>query len=139
MGAVAIDRDGNLAAATSTGGINGKMVGRVSDTSQIGSGTYADDNIAAVSTTGHGETISKYCLAHAIVKAMEYGKLSAHDATNQIMQKMTARLNNTAGSRQYVAKEIVNEFKIIICRGNNIEQKRGGGGRIHQSTDVLGL
>lgn len=52
MGAVAIDRNGHLAAATSTGGINGKMVGRSSDTCMIGSGTYADDNVGAVSTTG---------------------------------------------------------------------------------------
>lgn len=53
VGAVAIDKNGNLAAATSTGGINGKMVGRSSDTSLIGCGTYADNNVAAVSTTGN--------------------------------------------------------------------------------------
>ncbi|CAH1135580.1 unnamed protein product [Ceutorhynchus assimilis] len=98
VGAVAIDKNGNLAAATSTGGINGKMVGRSSDTSLIGSGTYADDNIGAVSTTGHGETIAKYCLAHAILKDMEYGNRSANDATNTILSGMTRRLNNTAGA-----------------------------------------
>lgn len=53
VGAVAIDSEGRLAAATSTGGINGKMVGRSSDTSMIGSGTYADDLFGAVSTTGN--------------------------------------------------------------------------------------
>lgn len=98
VGAVAIDKYGNLAAATSTGGINGKMVGRSSDTSLIGSGTYADNNVGAVSTTGHGETIAKFCLAHAIIKDMEYGNKSAHDSTNQILEKMTKRLNNTAGA-----------------------------------------
>ncbi|XP_066246193.1 probable isoaspartyl peptidase/L-asparaginase GA20639 [Euwallacea similis] len=98
VGAVAIDRKGNLAAATSTGGINGKMVGRSSDTSLIGSGTYADDNIGAVSTTGHGESIAKFCLAHAIIKAMEYGNKTADEATNQVIESMTARLNNSAGA-----------------------------------------
>lgn len=52
VGAVALDAAGNLAAATSTGGINGKMVGRSSDTSMVGSGTYADNITGAVSTTG---------------------------------------------------------------------------------------
>lgn len=52
VGAVAIDAQGHVAAATSTGGLNGKMVGRCSDSSQIGSGTYADDHGGAVSVTG---------------------------------------------------------------------------------------
>jgi len=97
VGAVAIDAQGRVAVATSTGGICGKMVGRSSDTSQIGSGTYADDNIGGVSTTGHGETILKFCLAHTIIKAMENGK-TAQDATADSVAAMTARLNNTAGA-----------------------------------------
>ncbi|CAH1154280.1 unnamed protein product [Phaedon cochleariae] len=97
VGAVALDSNGNLAAATSTGGINGKMVGRSSDTCIIGSGTYADDDFGAVSTTGHGETIAKFCLAHTIVKEIEYGK-TAQEATEESLKKMTARLNNTAGA-----------------------------------------
>lgn len=52
VGAVAVDAKGNVAAATSTGGMSGKAVGRIGDTPQIGSGTYADDNIGGVSTTG---------------------------------------------------------------------------------------
>lgn len=73
------------------------MVGRSSDTSLIGSGTYADDEIGAVSTTGHGETIAKYCLAHSIIKEIETGK-SANQATKDVLNRMTARLNNTAGA-----------------------------------------
>ncbi|KAJ8972666.1 hypothetical protein NQ317_014025 [Molorchus minor] len=88
VGAVAFDLNGNLAAATSTGGINGKMVGRSSDTCMIGSGTYADDNFGAVSTTGHGETIAKYCLAHAIIRNIEYGK-NAQTATEDALKRMT--------------------------------------------------
>lgn len=97
VGAVAVDSMGRLAAATSTGGREGKLVGRSSDTCMLGSGTYADDNIGAVSTTGHGETIAKFCLAHAIIKAMENGE-NANDATNNCIEKMTKRLDNTAGA-----------------------------------------
>ncbi|XP_074026297.1 isoaspartyl peptidase/L-asparaginase isoform X1 [Leptinotarsa decemlineata] len=97
VGAVALDSKGNLAAATSTGGLNGKMVGRCSDTSMIGSGTYADNNIGAVSTTGHGESIAKFCLAHSILKEMEYGK-GVQISTEQSLKKMTERLKNTAGA-----------------------------------------
>lgn len=52
VGAVAVDNEGHIAVATSTGGMSGKAVGRIGDTPQIGSGTYADDNIGGVSTTG---------------------------------------------------------------------------------------
>ncbi|KAJ8974889.1 hypothetical protein NQ317_011735 [Molorchus minor] len=97
VGAIAIDSNGRLAAATSTGGRQGKLQGRSSDTCIIGSGTYADDNIGAVSTTGHGETIAKFCLAHAILKKMETGT-NADDSTKQCIETMTKRLNNTAGA-----------------------------------------
>ncbi|CAH1973380.1 unnamed protein product [Acanthoscelides obtectus] len=97
VGAVAIDINGNMAAGTSTGGLNGKMVGRVSDTSMIGSGTYCDEDVGAVSTTGHGDTIAKACLAHSIIKEMEHGK-SAQDAASHCLEKMTNRLKHTAGA-----------------------------------------
>ncbi|XP_061713155.1 isoaspartyl peptidase/L-asparaginase isoform X2 [Cydia pomonella] len=73
VGAVAIDAEGHVAVATSTGGMSGKAVGRIGDTPQIGSGTYADDNVGGVSTTGHGETILKFCLAHSIINKMRDG------------------------------------------------------------------
>ncbi|RZC32973.1 Asparaginase 2 domain containing protein [Asbolus verrucosus] len=97
VGAVAIDSKGRMAAATSTGGINGKMVGRSSDTSIIGSGTYADDNVGAVSTTGHGESIARFCLAHAIIYEMKNGS-SAAVATANTLKAMTEKLKNTAGA-----------------------------------------
>ena len=97
VGAVAVDSRGAVAAATSTGGRAGKMPGRSSDTCIIGSGTYADDDVGAVSTTGHGETIAKFCLAHAILKDVESGK-SAHEATADCLRRMTERLRNTAGA-----------------------------------------
>jgi beta-aspartyl-peptidase (threonine type) len=97
VGAVAIDSKGRLAAATSTGGINGKMVGRSSDTSIVGSGTYADDEVGAVSTTGHGESIARFCLAHAVIYEMRNGS-SASAATGKALKGMTQRLHNTAGA-----------------------------------------
>lgn len=97
VGAVAIDKEGKLAAATSTGGREGKLMGRSSDTCMIGSGTYADDTVGAVSTTGHGETIAKFCLAHAIINSIERGH-TAQEATSECIARMTKRLDNTAGA-----------------------------------------
>ncbi|XP_045771982.1 probable isoaspartyl peptidase/L-asparaginase CG7860 isoform X4 [Maniola jurtina] len=97
VGAVAIDKHGHIAVATSTGGMNGKAVGRIGDTPLIGSGTYADDNVGGVSTTGHGESILKYCLAHSIIKLMENGT-DAATATREAVTGMTDRLKNTAGA-----------------------------------------
>jgi beta-aspartyl-peptidase (threonine type) len=59
---------GSLAAATSTGGIPAKMAGRVGDSPLVGSGAYADDTAGAVSTTGHGESLMKVCLAKDVVE-----------------------------------------------------------------------
>ncbi|VEN54666.1 unnamed protein product [Callosobruchus maculatus] len=98
VGAVAIDANGNLVAGTSTGGTNGKMVGRVSDTSMIGSGTYCDGDVGAVSTTGHGDTIAKVCLAHSIIKEMEHG-MSAQEAAKHCIDKLTSRLKHTVGDK----------------------------------------
>uniref|UniRef100_A0A8C6SDR6 Isoaspartyl peptidase/L-asparaginase n=1 Tax=Neogobius melanostomus TaxID=47308 RepID=A0A8C6SDR6_9GOBI len=71
VGAVAVDAEGNIACATSTGGMLNKMEGRVGDTPCIGSGGYADNSVGAVSTTGHGEAIMKVVLARLILFHME--------------------------------------------------------------------
>lgn len=73
VGAVARDRRGRLAAATSTGGTVGQLVGRVGDSPVIGAGTYADNDSCAVSTTGHGEAFLRSVLAHDISARMRYG------------------------------------------------------------------
>lgn len=97
VGAVAVDAEGHVAVATSTGGISGKLVGRVGDTPLPGCGGYADDNIGAVSTTGHGESIMRFCLAHAILTLMEQGK-SAREATVDGCKAMTERVGKSAGA-----------------------------------------
>ncbi|MCF3934692.1 isoaspartyl peptidase/L-asparaginase [Acuticoccus sp. M5D2P5] len=73
VGAVARDRDGHLAAATSTGGMTNKRPGRVGDTPLIGAGTYARDGICAVSCTGSGEDFIRACASHTVAARIAYG------------------------------------------------------------------
>ncbi len=72
VGVAALDRDGNLAAGTSTGGMTNKMPGRVGDSPVIAAGTYADNNSCAVSATGHGEKFIRNAVAYQICAIMEY-------------------------------------------------------------------
>ncbi|XP_073531619.1 isoaspartyl peptidase/L-asparaginase isoform X2 [Phyllobates terribilis] len=96
VGAVAIDSKGNVACATSTGGMTNKMVGRVGDTACIGSGGYANNNIGAISTTGHGESIMKVTLARLILHYMEQG-MSTEDAAEAGLNYMMTRVNGSGG------------------------------------------
>ena len=73
VGAVARDQAGNLAAATSTGGMTGKRYGRVGDSPIIGAGTYADNGSCAISATGHGEYFIRTAVAHDICARVAYG------------------------------------------------------------------
>lgn len=97
VGAVAIDRNGHLASGVSSGGANGRMMGRASDASQIGSGTYADDEMAAAAVTGDGEAICKCNLAHQIVIAQCDTK-KVDMAINGTLHKMRDRLLKDAGA-----------------------------------------
>ncbi|XP_042189415.1 isoaspartyl peptidase/L-asparaginase [Callorhinchus milii] len=97
VGAVAIDAEGNLACATSTGGITNKMVGRVGDTPVIGSGGYADNQVGAVSTTGHGESILKVTLARLIIYHMEQGA-SPGKAADKALLHMQERVAGCGGA-----------------------------------------
>jgi len=96
VGAVAMDTSGNIASATSTGGITAKRPGRVGDTPIIGAGAYADNNTGGVSTTGHGESIMKVGLARRIGELMDKG-LSADDASKQALDFMSARVGGAGG------------------------------------------
>ena len=90
VGAVALDSEGNVAAATSTGGMTGKRWGRVGDSPIIGAGTYASNASCAVSTTGHGEYFIRSVVAHDICAQMEYLKLPLPQATSNVLAKMKA-------------------------------------------------
>ncbi|XP_029451497.1 isoaspartyl peptidase/L-asparaginase isoform X2 [Rhinatrema bivittatum] len=96
VGAVAIDSEGNVACATSTGGITNKMVGRVGDTACIGSGGYADNLVGATSTTGHGESIMKVVLARLIMHHMEQG-MTPEEAADTALSYMKKRVNGLGG------------------------------------------
>lgn len=72
VGAVALDGSGNLAAATSTGGLTNKAAGRVGDTPLIGAGTYAENGVCALSATGTGDEIIRIVMAHDIAARMKY-------------------------------------------------------------------
>ncbi|XP_023296606.2 probable isoaspartyl peptidase/L-asparaginase CG7860 [Lucilia cuprina] len=104
VGAVAIDSKGNIAVATSTGGITGKLPGRIGDTPLLGCGTYADNTLGGVSTTGHGETIMRFNLAQKILSKIQYEKKSAQEATEEACNEMTERLVGTGGAITIDAK-----------------------------------
>ncbi len=90
VGAVAVDDKGNLAAATSTGGMTGKRWGRVGDSPVIGAGTYANNASCAVSATGHGEYFIRSVVAHDISAQVEYLKAPLQTAVDNVLGKMAA-------------------------------------------------
>ena len=97
VGAVALDANGNIAAGTSTGGMNNKKFGRIGDAPIIGAGTYADNNTAGISATGHGEYFIRGVVAHDIASRIDYlgeDLVTAADAV--IMDKLT-ELGGTGG------------------------------------------
>lgn len=87
VGAVALDKAGNLSAGTSTGGMSNKRWGRVGDSPIIGAGTYADNEACAVSATGHGEYFIRYSVAHDIVALMKYKGLTVDAAADEVIRK----------------------------------------------------
>ncbi len=95
VGAVAIDREGHVAAATSTGGTQDKEPGRVGDSAIIGAGTYADDQVGAVSSTGWGEAILRVSLAKAAIDRMAAGSTPARAGRSALAR--LARVQGHAG------------------------------------------
>lgn len=87
VGAVALDKKGNLAAATSTGGLSMKRPGRVGDVPVIGAGTYANNKTCAVSCTGQGEKFIKNTVAFNVSAMMEYKNMRLSDAANEMINK----------------------------------------------------
>jgi beta-aspartyl-peptidase (threonine type) len=97
VGAVALDSGGHLAAATSTGGVRGQLPGRVGDSPLIGSGTYAEDGVCAVSSTGDGELIVRAVLAAEVAALMRHKGLSLDEACTAAMRDRIAPLRGDAG------------------------------------------
>ena len=88
VGAVACDFNGNLAAATSTGGMTNKKFGRIGDTPIIGAGTFADNRTCAVSCTGHGEFFMKTLAAFDVSARMKYKNLNLESAANEVIENL---------------------------------------------------
>lgn len=97
VGAVALDIHGNIACATSTGGITGQRVGRVGDSPLIGSGAYCDSAVGGVSTTGVGEAIMRLAMASRIIIYMEQG-MTGEAASTKALDMLTSRTGYSAGA-----------------------------------------
>jgi beta-aspartyl-peptidase (threonine type) len=97
VGAVALDADGNLAAATSTGGMTNKRWGRVGDSPIIGAGTYADNRACAVSATGHGEFFIRHVVAYDICARMRHAGLSLADSAHAVVHEVLVEAGGDGG------------------------------------------
>jgi beta-aspartyl-peptidase (threonine type) len=97
VGAVALDRDGNLAAATSTGGMTNKQWGRVGDSPIIGAGTYADNRSCAVSATGHGEYFIRATVARDVCARVQFTDASLAEATDQVVRQQLTAMGGDGG------------------------------------------
>lgn len=100
VGCVALDKDGNIVAGTSTGGMTNKKYNRVGDSPILGAGTYADNNTCGVSSTGHGEFFIRYAVAYDIAARMEYKNNTLKEATQAVIQ---GKLKEKGGSGGVVA------------------------------------
>lgn len=97
VGCCALDKDGNLAAGTSTGGMTNKKYNRIGDAPVIGAGTYANNSSCAVSATGHGEYFIRWTVAHDISALMEYGEMSLDEAAKRVINEKLVKAGGTGG------------------------------------------
>ena len=97
VGAVALDRHGNLAGATSTGGLTNKKFGRIGDSPVIGAGTYANNDTCAISCTGVGELFIRSVVAHDISCLMEYKGLSLKEACDIVVHGKLVKIGGEGG------------------------------------------
>lgn len=111
VGAVAIDKNGNLAAATSTGGMTNKHFNRIGDTPVIGSGNYANNNTCAISCTGHGEFFIRAVVAYDISCLMEYKGLSLHEACDLVVNE---KLKKMGGEGGLVAVDSLGNLELVF-------------------------
>ena len=97
VGAVACDDKGNIAAATSTGGMTNKRFGRIGDSPMIGTGTYANNKTCGISCTGHGEIFIKAVAAHDVSCLMEYKNMSLQEACEEVVMKKLVAMEGEGG------------------------------------------
>ena len=97
VGAVACDKEGSIAAATSTGGMTNKRFGRVGDSPMIGAGNYANNKTCAVSCTGSGEYFIRAVVAYDVSCLMEYKGMSLEEAANEVIHKRLLKMGGDGG------------------------------------------
>lgn len=97
VGAVAIDRDGDIAAGTSTGGMTNKRFGRIGDSPIIGAGTYADNDACGISATGHGEYFIRAAVAHDICARVAYKGISLQQAADEVIMGKLVEMGADGG------------------------------------------
>ncbi|MDD8057701.1 MULTISPECIES: isoaspartyl peptidase/L-asparaginase family protein [Shewanella] len=97
VGAVALDKKGNLAAGTSTGGMTAKRFGRIGDSPVIGAGTYAENGVCAVSATGHGEYFIRYQVAGDICAKVKYQHKTIIQAADEVINHTLVTAGGTGG------------------------------------------
>lgn len=110
VGAAVLDRCGNLAAGTSTGGYNAKIPGRVGDSPVIGAGTYAKNGIMAASGTGHGEFYIRFSAMRTIAARMEYGGQNIVAATRAVLREMAAAGDGSSGRGGIIGVDAAGNF-----------------------------
>lgn len=124
VGAVALDASGNLAAATSTGGMTNKKWGRVGDSPVIGAGTYANNDTCAVSCTGHGELFIRTVVAHTVSCLMEYKGLPLQEACDVLVMDKLVKIGGEGGliavdKAGNIAMPFNSEGMYRACRSSN--------------------
>jgi beta-aspartyl-peptidase (threonine type) len=119
VGAVALDQAGNLAAATSTGGLTNKRFGRVGDSPIIGAGTYASNQSCGISATGTGEYFIRFTVARDICARVEYQSIRAQRAADEVVHKV---LKDAGGDGGVVG---LDRFGSVIMSFNTTGMNRG--------------
>jgi L-asparaginase / beta-aspartyl-peptidase len=122
VGCVALDKKGNLAAATSTGGLTNKKYGRIGDSPVIGAGTYADNEGVAISCTGRGEDFIKLSFAHQVNALVKYQKKSVQQAVEDTFEELKVKKGRggcvaiTASGEYYLGFTTSGMFRGVIDR-----------------------
>ena len=119
VGAVACDSEGNIAAATSTGGMTNKKYGRIGDTPLIGIGTYANNETCAVSCTGHGEIFIKAVAAYDVSALMQYKNMNLHSACEKVVLQ---KLVDMQGEGGLIAVDKQGNYSLVF---NSVGMYRG--------------
>ena len=126
VGAVALDMEGNLASATSSGGMTNKKFGRIGDTPVIGSGTYANNKTCAVSCTGDGEYFLRCVTAFDVSCLMEYGNMTLREAAVTAIKK----LGNTGGEGGLIAVDKDGNLELVFNSKGMYRSSFSSGGKI---------